>query len=118
MKVRTGFVSNSSTSSFIIFGCCLDKEEVVKVLLEKKVITQEQSEDYGSAEYGAEAIGDGCDVEYGDGEDNYIYFGWDFTSIPDDVVVGEWKKEKEDMVKKIFGDDVKCSVHSEAWPNY
>lgn len=35
MKMRNGFVSNSSSSSFVVYGATIEKDELLEALLEK-----------------------------------------------------------------------------------
>lgn len=41
MKVRYGFVSNSSSMSFCIFGLCLEKSKIADHFIEKKLLNEE-----------------------------------------------------------------------------
>jgi len=117
MKIRVGFVSNSSTSSFCIYGCYLGQEEALELLLTSGVISKEQAEDGKDDSYDVfDDIATNNKIEFHSMP--YVYttwFGFNFPSIPDDVNVGEWKKEKEKALKKLFGDSVKCDIYSEAW---
>ncbi len=115
MKLRKGFVSNSSTTSFCIYGCCLDSDEAKSLLLATGAITEEQlkEDEYGEVFY---KVAEDNNVTYECSPyDEEAYFGFSFTSIPDDAVVGEWKKEKEELLKKLFGDTISCGTHQEAW---
>jgi len=41
MKVRQGFVSNSSTTSFVIVGACIDSEDFEEMVNMDKILTQD-----------------------------------------------------------------------------
>ena len=106
MKVRLGFVSNSSTTSFCIYGFS-DDQDTIKEKLEKMGHEVGDLYDFVESQDGLE-----IHVEpWGD----YAYIGADFGAIPDDVTVGDWKKEKEAQIQKVFGEDVSCSVIEEGW---
>ena len=112
MKVRLGFVSNSSTTSFCLFGFCDDSNSIKEKLLKLNAdITDD--EDFIEDIYDiSEKAGMEC-YTHPYGENTYIGFG--MSSIPDDVKVGEWKKEKEIEIKKIFGKDVSCDIVEDGW---
>ena len=108
MKIRIGFVSNSSTTSFCIFGTYIeDIQELTDKMNENGIETSDAVE-YAECQ--------GVDVYHPPYDSNVAYVGFDFSAIPDDVVVKDWKKEKENEMKKIFGDDtINCSVMSDGW---
>jgi hypothetical protein len=116
MKIRKGFVSNSSTSSFCIYGCSVDSYEVLDMLS----ATEEQrkeAEEEGVYEVLGEILS-GTDIEYWAPYDwDTVFFGFRFAHIPDSVVVGDWKKEKEAVLKEHLGSDIQCNVIQEAYLN-
>ena len=113
MKIRMGFVSNSSTTSFCIYGICVEESEAIELLVKNGIISQERADegDCGEVLWGLEKS-HGIVADLGESDD-FVFLGVDFTTIPDDVVVGEWKKEKEKLIKKVFGPEIECSVHNE-----
>jgi hypothetical protein len=97
MKIRNGFVSNSSSSSFLIYGAA---------------ITQDDAETFEK-----KAVKAGLEFKYGpDGYDNnYIGLSWD--SIKDNETGKEFKERIEKAVEKVMGEKTDCGTHSEAWYN-
>jgi hypothetical protein len=105
MKIRLGFVSNSSSSSFCIYGCSFGREEIQKLL--------NADEEYGFDSYDFEKK---YNIECYDFENEY-YIGKSFTKIQDNQTGKQFKEEIETKLKTIFGKDIKCSILSEAWYN-
>lgn len=128
MKVRSGFVSNSSSSSFLIYGITMDAGELAKHLkpladagkiidYDKNVVSAEDLEGmeiYELAEYLELPKGIGYDApSYFD----QIYIGASWDSVKDDETGKEFKNRVFESLKEA-GFDIKKSdlgTLSEAW---
>ena len=47
MKMRNGFVSNSSSSSFVVYGATIEKDKLLEALLEKFPDLEVERDEYG-----------------------------------------------------------------------
>lgn len=128
MKVRKGFVSNSSSSSFLIYGITVESDgdqikEVAKKLFSN--LSEERtkwieytgegglcSEDVNSIlEEALEAEGFSVSCPF---EDDY-YIGRSWDTVRDDETGWEFKKSVEDRLTELFGTGIKCMTLEEAW---
>jgi hypothetical protein len=109
MKVRNGFVSNSSTSSFLIYGVCFSEDE----LYDKLGIEEEPEEGVWEI---LEELAEELDMEYNspyDWGENFLGISWD--QVGDDETGGEFKAKIEKKLKEKFGNDIQCDTHEGAW---
>jgi len=90
MKVRNGFVSNSSSSSFCIYGFRLDEDSYE---------LREKIESWISNNVGSR----GWTTSRGPGGES-IYCGRDFTNIKDDETGAQFKKSVKDAVDKMVAE--------------
>ena len=100
MKTRTGFVSNSSTTSFCIYGAVIDPTDKMT------------SDDIYSKAHdaGLEAI---CGSDYSDYDDCY-YIGRSWSTIGDYETGIQFKLSVAKAIQEAFGEH-KYGTYEEAW---
>jgi len=113
MKIRTGFVSNSSSSSFLIYGVSIEKDE----FLDKLNIDSdtEEHEDFDVWELYDDVAGE-LGMDYHSPYDwDEVFIGASWDSIGDDETGAQFKERITKKLKEKFGDDIIVSTYSEAW---
>jgi hypothetical protein len=103
MKIRNGFVSNSSSSSFCIFGTEVDSSMIPENCDDKYAFFENLLE--------------GTDLQYHRILDYDGYIGRSWDSIKDDETGAAFKKDVEDKLQKLFGKPIECSTIEESWYN-
>lgn len=107
MKIRRGFVSNSSTSSFLIYGICVEEGE------EKGLIGE--TEDFFES---FEKILEGTNLEWHAPEECGIFIGLSWDGVKDDETGKQFKERVRGELEKVFGKKIKdfeLGTHSYAW---
>jgi hypothetical protein len=109
MKRRQGFVSNSSTSSFLIYGIEIVPDTFREFLREKYPQVEEFKDEYEDyVDYDEVFHRYNIDIPYvmEDGDYDTMYLGEDPSNMPDDCTMGEFKRSIEEKLKDFNG---KCS---------
>jgi len=115
MKIRNGFVSNSSSSSFCIYGTCMESDDVIEKMKTLGKLTEEDLEsleDEGSW-YIEELLYKkvkGLSVHQSEGT---IWIGRDFTTIGDNETGKEFKDGVQTKLEEFIGEKVDCRIHEE-----
>jgi hypothetical protein len=119
MKIRQGFVSNSSSTSFTIFGIQSDFD--FDEFLKAKLVTKKQRDDIENDsrslfESIKQKLPNGFDIIYSY-DDNDIYIGRDAKSIQDNETGLEFKQSAQEFLESIFGRHIKCEWIEETVEN-
>ena len=97
MKIRHGFVSNSSSTSFCIYGTRIANK---------------------SFDFTSKLDKLGLDYHEADQSGDDLYVGGSLTKCRDDQTMGDFKKEVVKKLKKILKtDDFKCDTLQDGWYN-
>ena len=113
MKIRNGFVSNSSSSSFCIYGTSFDDMDEVKKLLKLDVKEEDDNEE-GYTQELKDALEGMKNLEYiVDHNNGYIYIGRSWSSIGNKETGEQFKQDVEQSLKTIFGKKMVCDTQEE-----
>ena len=126
MKIRTNFVSNSSSASFLIYGCSNISKSDIKISDELvKIVNKNTKSDYTKETLKTAINSDEIDLyeftdalgltakspPYGDGY--YVGLSWD--EVSDDETGLDFKKRAKRSLEMLLGKDIEVDTYSEAW---
>lgn len=117
MKLRKGFVSNSSTSSFLIYGTIVDEDRLKQAVEKNNLLADgediDQMGQWELTDIVEEALGLSGLLPY-DGSYG-TYFGESWSSVKDEETGYQFKQRVGKKLKEFFGDDITLQTLKEAW---
>lgn len=129
MKIRTGFVSNSSSSSFCMYCFEMDNDDVKKFIKKHEVLLKDFKKEYFDTEleFMNEFLYSPGDFEFPvnykpNSENDFglhrIYVGRDYKTLKDDETGREFRESVKQLAEFFGVDPKKCRHLSEAWSDY
>jgi hypothetical protein len=116
MKTRQGFVSNSSSSSFCIYGCYITSrdEDFARIC----AVVSEKPEDHKSNLYELACCFNPKGLTVTPGQDGeYMVIGKSWASIGDDETGAAFKRKIRKELEDLLGFPIACQTHEDAWYN-
>ncbi len=108
MKIRTGFVSNSSASSFFIYGISLSRHAVEELGAQHKI----EEECTGDI---LDRLLEETDLTYNSVPDGDYYIGLSLERIKDDETGLQFKERVAKGIEKVLGKPAACQYWKESY---
>lgn len=110
MKIRNGFVSNSSSSSFLVYGAWVPLDKALKAVN----LTEEQLKEIEEDKYIAYDYLYGMDLYVTYDNEAYdgdrVMFGRSWCFVDDNETGLEFKQNIESKLREMFGEDINCET--------
>ena len=119
MKSRYGFISNSSSTSFLIYGYCSEhkREDAIKIAKALNLEYNEEDDDYTDMfDKLAEVLNDKTDKTFYCyyPESDAVYIGVSYHQIRSDETGGDFRSSIETAIHEVLP-EVTVGDHDESW---
>ncbi|MHA1468962.1 MAG: hypothetical protein ACTSSP_00220 [Candidatus Asgardarchaeia archaeon] len=117
MKIKRGFVSNSSTTSFMAYGICADSNEIMEALKETGTITDgEDFECISDWTWDNRKVLEDMEIDcWLPPYDDTCYMGVSYNCLKDDETGKQFKDRVTAEMKKLLGDKFDFSIIEDGW---